>query len=49
MSRYERALAEFNIKTIGYRNNGAPALGIAVANTLNCLLGTGEEYSPDNG
>lgn len=48
MSRFGRELVNFNIKTIGYRNPEFPTLGIAIANTLNCLLGTGEEYSLDN-
>jgi len=48
VSRFGRELVDFNIKTIGYRNAELPTLGIAIANTLNCMLGTGEEYSQDN-
>lgn len=48
MSRYERELTNFNIGAIGYRNDDSSALGIVIANTLNYLLDTGEEYSLNN-
>ena len=48
MSRFERKLTNFNIAAIGYRNSNVPALGIVIANTLNSLMGTGEEYAADN-
>ena len=47
-SRFEREMPHCNIGTIGSVEEGETALGIAIANTLNSLLGTGECYSVDN-